>query len=84
MQTLTLNMPQALRIRLQEYQNEQGIQQPDQAIIAILQAYFESLPAAQQPKLPAMYDAEDGPCEVITSFLEPSFPVSSSAGKDAC
>lgn len=72
MQTLTLNMPQSLRVRLQEYQNEQGIQQADKAVIAILQAYFESYSPAEQPKLPAMYDAEDGPCEVIASFIEPT------------
>jgi hypothetical protein len=72
MQTICLNLPQTLRIRLQEYQNAQGIEQPDTAIVAILQAYLDSLPAAEHPKLPAMYDAEDGPCEVIPSFLEPS------------
>ncbi len=63
-------MPQSLRVRLQEYQNEQGIQQADKAVIAILQTYFESYSPAEKPKLPAMYDAEDGPCEVISSFLE--------------
>jgi hypothetical protein len=68
MQTLTINMPQVLRVQLQQYQNEQGIQQPEAAIIAALQAYFEALPAANKP-LPAMYDAEDGPCEVLSSFL---------------
>ncbi len=69
MQTLTINMPQALRVRLQAYQNEQGIQQPESAVIAALQAYFEALPPAKGPALPAMYDAEDGPCEVLSSFL---------------
>ncbi len=68
MQTLTINMPQALRVQLQEYQNEQGIQQPEAAIIAALQAYFAAKPPAKGP-LPAMYDAEDGPCEVLSSFL---------------
>ena len=73
MQTLTVNMPQALRARLQEYQNEQGIAQPAEAIVAVLQAYFESWePATPPDPLPAMYDAEEGPCEVIPSFLEPS------------
>ena len=72
MQTLTLNMPQSLRVRLQEYQNEQGIQQPDKAVVAVLQAYLESYSSVEQPKLPAMYDAEDGPCEVISSFMEPA------------
>jgi hypothetical protein len=70
MQTLTLDMPQDLRIRLQEYQNEQGIQQPNEAVIAILQVYFASNLPMDAPQLPRMYDAEDGPCEVITSFLE--------------
>ena len=69
MQTLTLNMPQTLRVRLQEYQNKQGIALPEEAVISALQAYFEAQTAAST--LPAMYDAEDGPCEVITSFLEP-------------
>lgn len=70
MQTLTLDMPQDLRVRLQEYQNEQGIQQPNEAVIAILQAYFATWSPMDAPKLPSMYDAEDGPCEVIASFLE--------------
>ena len=72
MQTLTLNMPQSLRVRLQEYQNEQGIQQADKAVIAILQAYFESYSPAEKLELPTMYNAEDGPCEVIASFMEPT------------
>ena len=73
MQTLTVNMPQLLRAQLQDYQNEQGIAQPADAIIAVLQTYFETWALATSPDpLPAMYDAEDGPCEVISSFLEPS------------
>ena len=75
MQTLTVNMPQPLRAQLQEFQNEQGIVQPADAIIAALQAYFATWsPATSQAPLPAMYDAEEGPCEVISSFLEPSAP----------
>ncbi len=71
MQTLTLNMPQTLRAQLQDYQNDQSIAQPTDAIIAVLQAYFETWePTTSQDPLPAMYDAEDGPCEVISSFLE--------------
>lgn len=73
MQTLAVNMPQSLRAQLQDYQNEHGIVQPTDAVIAGLQAYFETWkPATSQGPLPAMYDAEDGPCEVISSFLEPS------------
>lgn len=71
MQTLTLNLPQALRAQLQDYQNDQGVAQPADAIIAVLQTYFETWePATPPAHLPAMYDAEDGPCEVISSFLE--------------
>lgn len=75
MQTLTVDMPQPLRAQLQEYQNEQGIAQPADAIIAALQTYFATwAPASPQAPLPAMYDAEEGPCEVIASFLESSAP----------
>lgn len=75
MQTLTVNMPQPLRAQLQDYQNEQGIAQPADAIIAALQAYFETWSPATSPgPLPAMYDAEEGPCEVISSFLESPAP----------
>ncbi|MGB3295613.1 MAG: hypothetical protein WBB01_21730 [Phormidesmis sp.] len=71
MQTLMVNMPQALRAQLQDYQNDRGIAQPAEAIVAVLQAYFETWePATSPDPLPAMYDAEDGPCEVISSFLE--------------
>ena len=71
MQSLIVNMPQALRVKLQEYQNEHGIAQSEAAIVAVLQDYFQSWSAATSAKLPEMYDAEDGPCEVISSFLEP-------------
>ena len=71
MQTLTMNMPQALRVKLQEYQNEHGIGQSEAAVVAVLQDYFQSWSATTPPDLPVMYDAEDGPCEVIDSFLEP-------------
>jgi hypothetical protein len=67
MQTLTITMPQDLRVQLQEYQNSQGIEQPEAAIVAALQAYFATL--VQPSNLPPMYDAEDGPCEVLDSFL---------------
>ncbi|MEL6160088.1 MAG: hypothetical protein AAFQ40_10520 [Cyanobacteria bacterium J06623_5] len=70
MQTLTVNMPQTLRIKLQAYQNDEGIALPEAAMIAALEAYFETWqPTQKTPPLPAMYDAEDGPCEVISSFL---------------
>ncbi|MGB7086621.1 MAG: hypothetical protein WBD47_13780 [Phormidesmis sp.] len=73
MQSLTVDMPQTLRAKLQEYQNEQDIDQPTEAILAILEAYLQTWSPAKAPAtLPAMYDAEDGPCEVLTSFLEPS------------
>lgn len=64
-------MPQALRVRLQEYQNEHGIEQSEAAVVAALQDYFKSWSATTASELPTMYDAEDGPCEVINSFLEP-------------
>ena len=71
MQTLTVNMPQALRVQLQAYQNDNDIETPDKAILAILEAYFQTwTPIKKADPLPAMYDAEDGPCEVISSFLE--------------
>lgn len=70
MQTLTVNMPQPLRARLQSYQNETEIETPEKAIIAALEAYFETWKPAKQTVLPAMYDAEGGPCEVIESFRE--------------
>lgn len=71
MQTLKVDMPQALRVRLQEYQNEHDIHASDEAVVAVLQAYFKTWSPATTPELPTMYDAEDGPCEVIPSFLEP-------------
>ncbi|MEM9153217.1 MAG: hypothetical protein AAGB19_22580 [Cyanobacteria bacterium P01_F01_bin.3] len=73
MQTLSVTMPQALRVKLQAYQNDQNIEQPEAAIIAALDAYFQSwTPTKKAHPLPAMYDAEDGPCEVIAAFKEPS------------
>lgn len=69
MQTLQVNMPQTLRAQLQAFQNDAEIAQPEVAIIAALEAYFENwTPTKKAPPLPAMYDAEDGPCEVIASF----------------
>ncbi|CAN5841445.1 hypothetical protein BH23CYA1_BH23CYA1_18680 [soil metagenome] len=70
MQTLMLNIPQPLRAKLQSYQNEHNIDQPDAAVIAILQIYFQTWTPSKTKPLPAMYDADDGPCEVISSFLE--------------
>ena len=73
MQTLTVNMPQALRAKLQTYQNDQNIEQAEAALIAALEDYFQDwTPTKKTPPLPAMYDAEDGPCEVVRSFLETS------------
>ena len=69
MQTLNINVPQALRAQLQAYQNDRGIAAPEAAMIAALEDYFQSwVPTHKTPPLPAMYDAEDGPCEVIESF----------------
>lgn len=71
MQTLSFSVPQALRIQLQAYQNDNGIEASEAAVIAILEAYFKTWkPTQKKDPLPAMYDAEDGPCEVISSFLE--------------
>jgi len=62
-------MPQALRAQLQAFQNDTEIEQPEAAIVAVLETYFENwTPTKKAPPLPAMYDAEDGPCEVIASF----------------
>ncbi|MEL6553138.1 MAG: hypothetical protein AAFQ63_06730 [Cyanobacteria bacterium J06621_11] len=73
MKTFTINMPQTLRARLQTYQNDQKIEQPEVALLAALEAYFQDwTPTKKAPPLPAMYDAEDGPCEVVRSFIEPS------------
>ena len=73
MQTLSVNVPQSLRAQLQAYQNDQDIEQPEAAMVAALEAYFQNWkPTKKAPPLPAMYDAEDGPCEVIASFKEPS------------
>ncbi|MEL6941000.1 MAG: hypothetical protein AAFO84_17635 [Cyanobacteria bacterium J06598_1] len=72
MQTLNVNLPQALRVQLQVYQNDQKIDQPEIAMVAALEAYFQNwTPTQKAHPLPAMYDVEDGPCEVIRSFAEP-------------
>ncbi|MEL6355270.1 MAG: hypothetical protein AAFR58_26550 [Cyanobacteria bacterium J06627_28] len=71
MQTLTFNVPQTLRIKLQAYQNDNDLEVPEVAVVKALEAYFETwTPTKKAASLPAMYDAEDGPCEVISSFLE--------------
>lgn len=71
MQTLNVNMPQALRVQLQAYQNDSGIEDPAAAMVAALEAYFQTwIPTTKNDPLPAMYDAEDGPCEVIAAFKE--------------
>lgn len=71
MQTLTVNMPQTLRIKLQAYQNDNDLDLPEAAVVAALEAYFDTwTPIKKAASLPAMYDAEDGPCEVIASFRE--------------
>ncbi|NJM98328.1 MAG: hypothetical protein HC800_15245 [Phormidesmis sp. RL_2_1] len=70
MQTLTINMPQALRAQLQVYQNGHNMADPAAAIVAIVDAYLQLWSStATAQSLPAMYDAEDGPCEVLPSFL---------------
>ena len=71
MQTLNVTMPQALRAQLQAYQKDCGIEDPAVAVVAALASYFQTwTPAKKSDPLPAMYDAEDGPCEVISSFQE--------------
>lgn len=71
MQTITINLPQSLRAQLQTFQSDQNIEQPETAIVKALENYFHSWSPAQKiDPLPAMYDAEDGPCEVINSFRE--------------
>ena len=72
MQTLNVTLPQPLRSQLQRFQNEQGIELPEKAVVAVLAAYFETWQPAETDSLPAMYDAEDGPCEVIDSFRPPA------------
>ena len=70
MQTLNVTIPQGLRAQIQRYQTDSGIESPEQAITAALEAYFQTwTPTRKTSPLPAMYDAEDGPCEVIESFL---------------
>lgn len=72
MQTFTVNLPQPLRVQLQAYQNDSDIEDPQAAMIAALEAYFQTwTPTKKRDPLPTMYDAEDGPCEVISSFLDP-------------
>ena len=71
MQTLNVTIPQPLRIQLQRFQNEHGIELPEKAVVAALTAYFENWQPAEMDSLPPMYDAEDGPCEVIDSFRPP-------------
>ena len=68
MQTLNVTIPQTLRIQIQHFQNERGIAAPEDAIVAALSSYFETWKPAKADVLPAMYDAEDGPCELIESF----------------
>ena len=71
MKTLMVNVPQALRAKLQAYQNDNKIAEPTTAIVTILDTYLETwTPSQKTDPLPAMYDAEDGPCEVLPSFLE--------------
>ena len=71
MQTLSINLPQDLRAKLQIYQNDQKITAPTDAIVAILNSYLSDWqPSQTTAPLPAMYNAEDGPCEVISSFLD--------------
>ena len=72
MQTLNVTIPQALRIQIQRFQNESNIAAPEDAIVAALEAYFKIWKSAEANTLPAMYDAEDGPCEVIESFRSSS------------
>lgn len=72
MQTLTVTIPQALRIQIQRFQNEGNIADPEDAIVAALEAYFKTWKSAKANALPAMYDAEEGPCEVIESFRSSS------------
>ncbi|MFK8184604.1 MAG: hypothetical protein AB8B99_14630 [Phormidesmis sp.] len=72
MQTLNVTVPQALRAQLQAYQNDSGIEDPAAAMVAVLETYFQTwTPTQNSDPLPAMYDAEDGPCEVIAAFREP-------------
>lgn len=71
MQTLNVNMPQSLRVQLQAYQNDSDIKDPAVAIVAVLEAYFQTwTPTKESAPLPAMYDVEEGPCEVMRSFAE--------------
>ncbi len=71
MQTLTINLPQTLRAQIQAFQTDQDLGQTEAAIVKALECYFQTwTPTKKTDPLPAMYDAEDGPCEVIESFRE--------------
>ncbi len=71
MQTLTINLPQPLRAQIQTFQKDQDIEQAEAAVVKALESYFQTwTPTKEIDPLPAMYDAEDGPCEVIDSFRE--------------
>ncbi len=71
MQTLTINLPQPLRAQIQTFQKDQDIERTEAAIVKALESYFQTwTPTQKIDPLPAMYDAEDGPCEVINSFRE--------------
>jgi len=71
MQTMKVTIPQTLRTQIQRFQNEGGIAAPEDAIVAALEVYFRTWKPSKSAALPAMYDAEDGPCEVIESFRSP-------------
>lgn len=71
MQTITINLPQSLRAQLQTFQSDQNIDHPEAAVVQALESYFQTWePAKKTDPLPAMYDVEDGPCEVTDSFRE--------------
>lgn len=71
MQTLTVNLPQSIRAQLQIFQRDQNIENAEAAVVEALERYFQTwTPTKKIGPLPAMYDAEDGPCEVIDSFRE--------------
>ncbi|MEL6813946.1 MAG: hypothetical protein AAFP03_03920 [Cyanobacteria bacterium J06598_3] len=73
MQSFTVNLPQPLRAQLQAYQNDSDIDDPQAAMVAALEAYFQTwTPTKKRDPLPTMYDAEDGPCEVMSSFVDPN------------
>ncbi|EDX84321.1 hypothetical protein S7335_2018 [Synechococcus sp. PCC 7335] len=71
MQTITINLPQSLRAQLQTFRSDQNIDHLEAAVVKALESYFLTWePAKKIDPLPAMYNAEDGPCEVIDSFRE--------------